>query len=497
MNREQQLDFAALESKAVRTLTESEPARLRMGRQFRVVMVDEAQDVNPIQNLLLSSLGIETEIIVGDGQQSIYGFRQADVEQFRRKAKRGTHLRLSKNFRVEVDNHGILRFVDKVFGGLWGEEYAPMLPPGELDPNVVQLPDFSRVELWEHRAKDSDLTASYIAELIAEGEEPGDIVVLVRTSSHGAEIESALLRRNIEAKTQGETERFYSRMEIRDLANGLASLGNRYDDFSLLAALGGPLAGISFSGIVELSLAAPVADAIQKSEVSSADDRQRLEMFNAWFLPLSRRADRLPAWEVIAEIFSKSPYLEALGVLPNAHQAVANARKLLTLAVQSPELGPIEFADQIREIRELRHKEGDAPTTEGERDVVRIMNIHKAKGLEFEVVVLPQMFDPLVKGNREVEIDPRLPMVAACFRRNARIPYHQWLGEERKAREVSEELRVLYVAMTRAKRRLCVAIAPNLTKDCLARRLANVLGWRGKEPGGFERIRRIRESGDL
>ncbi len=494
MRHEQRLDFSALETQAVNTLERSEAARARMRAQFSVVMVDEAQDVNPVQFRLLEALGIEDELFVGDMQQSIYAFRHADVEQFRRKTFSSKHLRLSENHRSEA---GILKFIDTVFGAWWDKDYIPMSKASPLDPNVVELPFFPGVELWHQKAKDSDLTASYIKELIDEGEAPQNIVVLVRTSAHGAELQAAMDRHGVEAIVIGESERFYSRMEVRDLANALRASGDRNDDFAWLATLRSPIGGLSLTGVAELALRSPVTDAMSQIELSLPEDRLALEAFLGWFLPLSARADRLAAWEVIAEIFARSDYLPYLESRKGLAQQLANVRKVLSLAIDASDLGPVDFADLIQEIRELRHREGEAPATDSPEEVVRIMNIHKAKGLEFDTVVLPQMFDTLTKPPREVEIDSRLPMIVACFRKGTRLPFHQWLTDRKSERDIGEELRVLYVAMTRAERRLCVSTSSGLSRESLAKKLAGTLGWRGnREPVGFERIRRARTAED-
>lgn len=148
MDRRQGLDFVALESRAVKLLRESESCARRIRRQYSMVMVDEAQDVNPMQHNLLSALGLHTQMLVGDPQQSIYGFRQADVELFKTQAKEASTKKLSKNWRSD---DGILQFVDALFGRLW-EEYSPMrVFEGPMDFDATDSPDFGGVELWLQR----------------------------------------------------------------------------------------------------------------------------------------------------------------------------------------------------------------------------------------------------------------------------------------------------------------------------------------------------------
>ncbi len=494
MAREQKLDFTALEAKAVTTLEGSQAVRERVRRRFKVVMVDEAQDVNPAQHRLLDGLGIEYELLVGDSQQSIYAFRQADVAQFRAKAESGTHLLLTQNFRSDP---GILNLVDRVFGSWWSDSYVPVNKPRVLDPEVADPPRYPGVELWEQTTKDSDLTATYVQGLIEAGEDPGVIVVLVRSSHFGSEMETALRKAGVESQIVGESDKYYSRLEIRDLANALCCLTDPYDDFALLATMRSPIVGLSLEAISCLAQNKPVFDTLENTALEHVCDAFKRDAFLFWFLSLSENADKLPAWEVLSTIFAKSPLFDNLAKRPRAIQEIANSRKLLALAIAAPTLGPAEFARQIREIRELRHREGEASAGEDQTNQVRIMNIHKAKGLEFDVVVLPQMFDSLSKGLQDIEVDPRLPMVVASFRKGAKIAYRQWLTEGRQDRETEEELRVMYVGATRAKRRLCIVSGPNLSKDSLAKRLARILDWRRTEPEGFDRVVRMRSADDL
>lgn len=494
MRREQRLDFTALESTAVSLLEQRPTVRQRLCTQYRAMMVDEAQDVNPMQHRLLANLDVEVAMLVGDVQQSIYGFRQADPDGFTAQATKGEHLRLTKNHRSAA---GIQHFVDRVFGSLFGEGYAPMTPaPNPADLNVVEAPVFPGVELWEQKAKSVQDVAAYLVEMLDEGEvKPKDVTVLVRTGPYGVDLQAALRAHGREARIIGESDRFYARLEIRDLANALRAVADPYDDFALLSTLRSPFGGLSIDAVFRLAAQRPVGESLAAAKLPNAEDQAKLERFLAWYLPLRGIADRLAAWEVIAELFAQTGYLEALARRRDGIPQVANVRKLLSLATQSPELGPLEYAELIREIRELRHKEGDAPTEEG--DVVTIMNIHKAKGLEFPVVVLPQTFDTLFKRSGDLEVDPRLPMVVAAYRKGPKPVFHAWLAKRRQDREQQEELRVLYVGMTRAEKRLCLVTGGGITRNCAARILGDRLGWKASPPHGFEKIRLMRDSTDL
>jgi len=482
MHRRQKFDYALLEAKAVQLLSESERVRRRVSNQYRALMVDEAQDVNPIQHRLLDSLSIERMMIVGDVQQSIYGFRLADVDIFRERQTTLPTLKLTKNWR---SRNGILNFVDQLFSVVWDENYNRMAEAPQFDLDVIELPNCDGVEIWEMPDKDLAQTALHIVDMHHESGIPlKDITVLARFSSYANELHHRLQGMGIKSRIVGGSEKFYVRLEIRDLANILKALSDPYDDFALLAALRSPIAGISLNAIAELALAKPVVESLAEYSPENPTDRDRLKEFVAWFQPLSQIADRLSAWEVLGKVLSQSRYLTELARRMDGDRMIANVRKLLALAAKESDLGPAEFAEQIREIQRLAHKEGDAPIDDEDDDTLTIMTIHKAKGLEFEAVVIPDVHRKIGGRVEAVEVDARLGLVATKFGKEETL-YHQWLAQLRNDRELEEELRVLYVSMTRAKQRLCLtAHAKPRTANSLASKIGKNLGLSATIPIG-------------
>jgi ATP-dependent helicase/nuclease subunit A len=456
MSLQQTLDFTKLESEAVKLLTKHPEVRARLAKQYRVAMVDEAQDINPQQDRLIKALDVNNLMVVGDDQQSIYAFRLADVDLFRSRAALG-FLPLSLNWRSEP---GILRFVDHIFANQW-PTYRPMAPvPTGFSLDEVSKPEgLEGVEVWRHAAPDPSATAAYVRELLDEGVRPGEIAILVRAATSAQRLKNGLDGEGIPSRIAGGSERFYTRLEVRDLSNTLRAAADPLDDFSLLAALHSPVAGLSLDAVVQLSAeGSGVVARLEPERLSNDTDRARLAEFVKWFTPLQRVADRLPAGEVLAEIFAQSPFLANMARREDGAQAIANARKLLALALSEPQLGPGEYAERIWETQEVRHKEGDAPADAAE-DVVTLMTIHKAKGLEFPVVVLPDTLAGFKSSPREILVDPRLHMVTI---KPGKIPplAHRFVEEQRARRDHDEGLRLLYVALTRAQKRLCVCLYP-------------------------------------
>jgi ATP-dependent exoDNAse (exonuclease V) beta subunit len=467
MTDRQELDFNMLESLAVKLVSESPETAGRLNRQYRAMLVDEAQDVNPVQYRLLSALRTGAEMMVGDPQQSIYGFRLADRELFIERTNRLTNKRLTRNFRSEP---GILRFVDDLYSRVWKEDYQPMAEPSSQptddDPfGDSTQPDYTGVEVWPQEVKDTVATAAGIQELVEAGHKPGEIAVLTRVNTALHEIADALDARGIPTRVIGGAERFYTRLEVRDIANALDSLAYPYADFQLLALLRSPFVGLSLDSVALLSLQKPVIEALPSFEPPIEDDRAKIAEFLEWFNAVAAVADRLPAWEVLSELFKLTPYLERIAAKPKAVQSLANVRKLFALACAEPLLDARHFAEKIRQIQELRHKESDAPSIDEDADAVTLMTIHKAKGLEFDVVVLPDMHKRFGRMAGDVLIDPRSGTVMTKFggpsQRAVDTVCWKMLHNRLDVVEREEALRVLYVAMTRAKKRLCVVTAPS------------------------------------
>lgn len=463
MLRLQRFDFCLLESLTVRLVAQSEEVRKRLNKQYKVVLVDESQDLNPVQYHLLDSLGIEDEMMVGDPQQSIYGFRHADRELFVERTRTSKSLRLTRNFRsVE----GIQHFVDRLFQDLWQGDYMPMLHGLESedrhDPFAGPTRHYSGVEFWNLRGVHVPAIARLISEMIERGEcSARDIAVLCRTNAKCQEFADALQKHDVLTRIAGGSERFYTRLEVHDLANSLQALTDPSDDFALLAMLRSPVVGLSLDSMV--ALAGPGLDErLGAAELPHEEDRHKLEQFLSWYRPLAGYAERMPAWSVIATVIKDSPLMDNLARTPGRIQAIANVRKLLMLAVSEREMGPMAFAENIRTIQSFLHKEGEAPIVDPEADVVTLMTIHKAKGLEFPVVVIPDLNRKQNFFTKKAYVGVRDTVLATMFDKKldkGRSPLaYAVLKAEDQAKEMHERWRVVYVAMTRAKQRLCLVV---------------------------------------
>lgn len=483
MEASQEFDFPYLEQKAVRLLANSKEAQQRVSAQYDAALIDEAQDINPVQDALIRSLDIESELMVGDPRQSIYRFRHADRRLFVERCQESEELNLSRNFRSK---DGILAFVDLLFSRVWKGDYQPMAQPmGEGDPDDPfdegAPPPIQGVEVWPMAARDSKAVATGVSQLVKSGSKPRDIAILVRSNWFAGEVAESLSQKGIAAVIAGGSEKFFTRLEIRDLANALVCLTGSTDRFPWLALLLSPYVGLSLDEALPLIQSDQPLDAILREDT----DIPGLVEFREWAAPLAEIGDRLAAWELIGMILARSPILVRLAERPDADQALANIRKMLRLATGQAKLSPGEFAEQMRDVQELRHGEGDAPTEDADADVVTIMTIHKAKGLEFDTVIVPDTFSPLHYRADQLQIDSRTGLAALKLDKAPSLGY-SWISQLEREQGEDEEWRLMYVALTRAEQKLCLAVADKAMPKKMAGALSAHLGLDEGLPPGVE-----------
>lgn len=475
MERLQQFDFPELERRCSDMLRHNESARKRVNAKFKAILVDEAQDLNPVQYRLLNALKLDSQMFVGDPQQSIYGFRQADYRLFEEYSRHSYTLSLSSNFRT---SEGVLGFIDRLFAEHWGQEYVPMM-------SQVRQP--GEIQIWESRRFSSAVVADGILNLIQSGVNAGKITVVVRKDIQGQMIVKELRKLGVNAQLAGGGKKLFQRQHVLDLANALEALTNPDADYALLCVLRSPIVGISLDSLVMLADRRQREDSylrsvIETAELEDEDDQDKLDRFREWFEPLSLYADRLSAWEALSEILRESPYLAQVAKLPEPYQPIANIRKVFGLAVDDRKMGPMEFAKMVRRLRDVTD-EGDAPANDMDEDTVNVMTIHKAKGLEFDTVVVPCTYEAVNSRASEILADQDTGIVAMNLEGQKQKLY-TWLRSRYVEKEKSEQLRLMYVAMTRAINRLCLlgSESPQIGKEQSANCIAKSVYELAKSP---------------
>jgi len=460
------LDFIELEAAACR-LVENHPEILK--GVYRHVLVDEAQDLNPVQHRLLTAIPCETRVLIGDAQQSIYGFRGADRELFVRSLADHEIHSLRLNWR---SSERIISAVTTVFQPTWNDEFMAMEPaiaPPPPSSDSDDVFEFSAagepIEIWRlpsGRNQAAQAVAEGIKLLCDQGEAPKDIAILVRSRGITDSIVAGLRKFGIPYILGDVSENYFLRQEIYDVTSALLACCDPSDNLALLSLLRSPLVGVSFDAIVSLALRSkelevPVFELLVK-EPFADDDRKAIANLLEWFVPLSKTAPFRQAWETLSEIFAKTHLDLRFSKMPKPAQLLANARKLLSIAMEGREMDSKRFADWIENQRQMKVKVSDAASASPDADAVFITTTHQAKGLEWNTVIA--LDTPTHSPRQDVRfvIEGHKAILAVSPDKSTPILAARLADYERQTAEREEGCRLLYVAMTRAKKRLCLAL---------------------------------------
>jgi ATP-dependent exoDNAse (exonuclease V) beta subunit len=515
--RRSSLDFADLELRALELLRSSDAVRQRWHGRFRHLMVDEFQDTNRVQLDLIDALrGPDTRLFtVGDEHQSIYRFRNADLEVFRaerRKAGAAANtdvLPLRGNFRSTAPILGAANLL----GDALLEGFQPLVPgrkPTADTPAVEVLitlnegrgknhrkwADHADVlnlppsETIAHTVAQARALAERLRELVgSEGVSAGDIVVLLRAFTHVDAYEEALRRYGLDPYVVGGRG-YWSAQQVEDLLRLLATVANPLDDEMLFGALASPAVSVSPDAIWLLRAAAgegrhvwPALDRgfgaggdfelfdPDRLDAIGADDSHRLRTFCSRLGALRAEAPLLPLDALVERTMNAFDYDLALLARPQPDGRMANVRKLMRLAAdfERDEGRDLRsFLAQAAESTKRDEREGLAPVQPEDHDGVRIMTVHGAKGLEFPVVAVPELDRPLDSGHDSADIRigrPGPDGKDVRFGLRLAFPTEKSLGvwelteldAEEKAAEAEESGRLVYVAVTRAQERLILS----------------------------------------
>ena len=509
------VDFSDLEHLTARLLTDFDtmaPTELAVSvsQRYREIMVDEYQDVSRVQEHILSAISKNggNLFMVGDVKQSIYRFRLADPTIFLSKYKSyrdlpepedsedaaevgGGRVLLSTNFRSRA---GILDAVNFIFMNVMSEEFGEMayterefLTPGRSEPETAEpaveldVLDMRGIETAEDEEdpEKTEVEANYVAGRIEAllqsgmtvpdgqgGTRPvvfGDFCILLRSvRDKAAAYEKALSERNIPASLPGG-EGFFESMEVSVAVSLLSIIDNPMQDIPLIAVLRSPVFGFTPDELAQIRLADRRSDfygAIVRASEQSLKARGFLDALNA----LRRDAPDMPADRFLWHVYEKTGFLAVMGALKGGARRRNNLMRLLELAVRCERSGYRGLFGFVTLLRRLMEN-GEEPFGAGEAtagDAVRIMSIHKSKGLEFPVVILA---DTAKRFNKKDTAGPLLIHAAlgvgakrTDLERRIEYPTLARLAVAKTlTRELlSEELRILYVAMTRAREKLIV-----------------------------------------
>ena len=494
-------DFSDQEHEAIRLLVaeNGEPTELAalVSTRYREIMVDEYQDTNEVQNRIFDAISCKGENLftVGDVKQSIYRFRLADPRIFLQHYNtwpplaaadeyESAKLLLSRNFRsrrevLEATNFVFRNVLSREMGELDYGENEMLRPGASYAESSVCGAEFHLLDLptqtGEHRVRASEAEAAFVADYIRNmlsskfpvqddktrelrpvREE--DIVILMRSpSTRLLDYRRALESRGICCAADAG-EDFFASMEIAVLFSFLQVIDNPRQDVPLIAVLRSPLFGFVPDELAALRSQQRTGD-FYDALLLSEDEHSRA--FLAVLQSLRDSAAHLSVRELLNEIYRKCNVLGVFGAMHRGAERKENLLAFLELSEDFARAGRQGLFDFVRTLREqLASGEAAAMQTTHASSGVRIMSIHKSKGLEFPVVILSDLARRFsnMDFQSSVLVHPQLGLGPVCVDAQRHIQYptiaRQALERTLRREAKAEELRVLYVAMTRAKEKL-------------------------------------------
>jgi DNA helicase-2/ATP-dependent DNA helicase PcrA len=419
------VDFDDMLFLTVDVLERFPEAREKWQQAFRYILVDEYQDTNHAQYRLLQLLAEKHRNVfaVGDPDQSIYGFRGADIRnvmEFEQDFPGSYTIALEQNYRstqhiLDAANGVIRHNRERKEKNLWSEL-------GDGDPvRVIEVED-------EHA--EARYVAAEIALLVEEGFSGSEVAVFYRTNAQSRVLEDVLVRQGIAYQVIGGP-RFYERAEIKDLVAYLQVLDNPYDAVSLLRIANRPRRGIGDSSLARLQTWADqreisLWEATAEAEMAGvgAAPQKALKAFRGTIESLMSAAQELEVPELIEEVLARSGYLESLEAerTIEAQGRTENLQELVSVAREWRE--QTEDATLGAFLQEVSLY-SDQDSIRGDGSLVTLMTLHNAKGLEFRAVYLIGMEEGIFPHSRSIE-----------------------------EQGIEEERRLCYVGMTRAQERL-------------------------------------------
>ncbi|HDP67927.1 MAG TPA: hypothetical protein ENN20_05420 [Candidatus Marinimicrobia bacterium] len=494
LNDQAVVEFNGLEIYAERFFKSGSTAASQVARQFKHLLVDEFQDVSPIQNRILTAISALNPALitfyVGDEKQSIYRFRGAEVEIFNRYKRTMPLLYLDKNFRsVKPLNEFFNRFFDQLMSrtdcvaeyDTWYDKPVKSDDNLALDRLPVELlllnkdaqPELALTALSEteaefvhivHRMKELRYRAIVKDAKTEQMRQPEwrDFTILMRSRTHQEQLERILNLAGVPYYVASGVG-FYQRREVLDVTNFLRVLINGYDEMALAGLLRSPMIGMSDDNLMEIATEKGLMHGVSKvmkgeplSENISPDTLQRFREFMNLLDRLREKMKTLSTAELIQAILDETDYLAVLAAFPEEKQSIANVLKLIDLAVVWSGTQDISLVDYIRRVQlyqTMQIREGEANLSSELENSVIIMTIHAAKGLAFPVVVVPELAAPN-KGGYQRLLSDNTDHIAFNLKTlfdDRHGYYHQYLVQNEKERDRAEEKRILYVAATRAE----------------------------------------------
>ncbi len=520
---------------------------------YEEVMIDEYQDSNNVQEILLASVsrvenGHLNRFMVGDVKQSIYKFRLARPEIFMDKMNRYSSdeksdqrkISLHANFRsrkpvLDGVNYIFEQIMGEDLGGVRYDEDAALVAGADYYPepedSSMYVPEllFANIENGK-TAEGRELEAAVIAGRIKELMQAGvvtdknggfrsvrysDIVILLRaTSGWDATFRKVLEDQGIPVYVESRTG-YFSATEVITVLNLLSVISNPLQDIPLVSVMHSAigdfsdeelaiirahdkytvkdvLAGDSFYEILKRA----DSDALEENELED-DLVQKIRNFILFISDYRHKSSYLPVSELIKDIYSSTGFYEYCAALPGGEKRCANLSMLVEKALDYEKTsfrGVFHFVRYIEQLSKYQVDYGEAGILDENADVVRIMSIHKSKGLEFPIVFVSGISKQFnyMDARDAVICDMDLGIGTHAIDLDKRIRYktiRKTVMDERMKMDIlGEEMRILYVAMTRAKEKLILTGQIKVVEDegkvsgDAVKTIQDILRFRGRVP---------------
>ncbi|RBR32610.1 ATP-dependent DNA helicase PcrA [Enterococcus cecorum] len=428
LRENQCMDFDDLIMNTIELFRQSPDTLRHYQNKFQYIHVDEYQDTNHAQYLLVNMLarGFQNICVVGDADQSIYGWRGADMQNildFEKDYPDAQVILLEQNYRstkniLKAANQVIENNVNRKKKNLWTENETGKKIQYYRGDNERHEAQFIVKEINDHIQR--------------QGKNYGDFAILYRTNAQSRVVEEMLLKSSIPYKMVGG-QKFYERKEIRDILAYLAMIANPQDSISFARVVNVPKRGIGATSVEKFREFAQLhgmsmLEACERVALSNVSGKAAKELakFGEMMDGFAKMQTYLSITELTEEILAKTGYLEAL---KNENTIEANARidnlnEFLTVTqafdqqfAQSPEYENVEEDEKLSLFLNDLALVSDIDSLEEETSQVTLMTLHAAKGLEFPIVFLVGMEEglfPLLRANddeADMEEERRLAYV--------------------------------------------------------------------------------------
>ncbi len=511
------IDFNDMEQFALQILTEEKEGKLvpsivaqEYQEQFAEVMIDEYQDSNLIQEAILTSVstiskGKYNVFMVGDVKQSIYRFRLSRPELFMEKYENYSledgekqRIDLHKNFRSRAEvldstNYIFERIMRRELGGVEYDENAALYLGADyetlvredgslenetelllLDTSDAEIPDDLEegTEFLDGTGKqlEAQMVAKRIKELVGKArvkdKETGeyrpaqyrDIVILSRSAKGWSDIFSTILNEEGIPAYAGSREGYFETYEVSVLLDYLQLLDNQRQDVPLAAVLTSPFVGLSAQELAEIRNSKE-----NSTFYEAAEQSERLQEFYRQLEHFRKLIPYTSIHELLWKILEETGYGVYISAMPGGAQRKANLEMLIEKACSfegTSYKGLFNFVRYIEQLKKYDVDYGEANIIDEQADTVRIMTIHKSKGLEFPIVFVVGMGKRFnmqdVNGSMIIHPELGVGIDQIDLDRRTKIPtfLKKMIQQQTKLETLGEELRVLYVALTRAKEKL-------------------------------------------